>query len=90
MFYNNNVKQIYKRNALCSTKSIFDIENFEFWGNARNVVKHCIRENKFEDLEILIEDVFCDSEPSDIEINDFVSFETEDLILDTLNKGKFL
>ena len=62
----------------------FDIENFEFWGNARNVVKRCIRENKFEDLEILIEDIFEDSIPSDVEINDFVSFDVEDLIFENV------
>ena len=65
-------------------KADFDIENFEFWDNARNVFKRCIRENKLEDLEILIEDVFGDSIPSVVEINDFVSFEAEDLIFENV------
>ena len=58
----------------------FDIQNFEFWGNARNVFERCVQEDKLVELERLIEDVFCCSVPSDIEINDFVSFDAEDLI----------
>ena len=60
----------------------FDIQNFEFWGNARNVFERCVQEDKLEELERLIEDVFCDSEPSDVDINDFVSFDAEDLIFE--------
>lgn len=71
----------------------FDIENFEFWAGAKNVFNRCVQEDKLEELERLIKDVFCDSEPSDVEINDFVWFDAEDLILKTLtvtNKRKFL
>lgn len=60
----------------------FDIENFEFWSGAKYVFERCVQEDKLEELERLIEDVFCDSEPSDIEINDFVWFEAEDLIFE--------
>lgn len=71
----------------------FDIENFEFWAGAKDVFNRCVQEDKLEELERLIKDVFCDSEPSDVEINDFVWFDAEDLILKTLtvtNKRKFL
>ena len=60
----------------------FDIQNFEFWGNARNVFERCVQEDKLVELERLIEDAFCCSVPSDIEINDFVSFDAEDLIFE--------
>ena len=60
----------------------FDIENFEFWGSAKDVFERCVQEDKLEELERLIEDVFCDSTPSDVEINDFVSFDAEDLIFE--------
>ena len=63
-------------------KADFDIEKFEFWGEAKDVFDRCVQEDKLEELERLIEDVFCDSVPSDIEINDFVSFDAEDLIFE--------
>ena len=58
----------------------FDIQNFEFWGEAKDVFERCVQEDKLVELERLIEDVFACSTPSDIEINDFVSFDAEDLI----------
>ena len=63
-------------------KADFDIEKFEFWGEAKDVFDRCVQEDKLEELERLIEDVFCDSEPSDVDINDFVWFEAEDLIFE--------
>ena len=60
----------------------FDIENFEFWSGAKDVFERCVQEDKVEELERLIEDVFCDSEPSDVDINDFVWFDTADLIFE--------
>ena len=62
----------------------FDIENFEFWAGAKDVLNRCVQEDKLEELERLIEDVFCDSEPSDTEINDFVWFDAEDLIFENV------
>ena len=58
----------------------FDIENFEFWAGAKDVFDRCVQEDKLEDLERLIEDAFCGSVPSEIQINDFVWFDAEDLI----------
>lgn len=63
-------------------KADFDIEKFEFWGGAEHVFNRCVQEDKLEELERLIEDVFCDSEPSDVDINDFVWFDAEDLIFE--------
>ena len=63
-------------------KADFDIKKFEFWGEAKDVFDRCVQEDKLEELERLIEDTFCCSVPSDIEINDFVSFDAEDLIFE--------
>ena len=63
-------------------KANFDIENFEFWGGAEHVFNRCVQEDKLEELERLIEDTFCGSVPSDIDINDFVWFDAEDLIFE--------
>ena len=66
-------------------KADFDIQNFEFWGEAKDVFDRCAQENKLEELEHLIEDTFCGSVPSEIQINDFVSFvsfDGEDLIFE--------
>lgn len=60
----------------------FDIENFEFWAGAKDVFERCVQEDKLEELERLIEDVFCDSEPSDVDINDFVWFDAADIIFE--------
>lgn len=62
----------------------FDIENFEFWGSAKDVFERCVQEDKLEELERLIEDAFACSTPSDVEINDFVSFDAEDLIFENV------
>lgn len=62
----------------------FDIENFEFWAGAKDVFKRCVQEDKLEELECLIEDVFACSTPSDVEINDFVWFDAADLIFENV------
>ena len=66
-------------------KADFDIKKFEFWGEAKDVFDRCVQEDKLEELERLIEDTFCGSVPSEIQINDFVSFvsfDGEDLIFE--------
>ena len=63
-------------------KADFDIEKFESWGEAKDVFDRCVQEDKLEELERLIEDTFCGSVPSDVDINDFVWFDAEDLIFE--------
>ena len=66
-------------------KADFDIEKFEFWGEAKDVFDRCVQEDKLEELERLIEDTFCGSVPSEMQINDFVSFvsfDGEDLVFE--------
>lgn len=62
----------------------FDIQNFEFWGNAEDVFERCVQEDKLGELELLIEDTFACSIPTDVAINDFVRFEAEDLIFENV------
>lgn len=59
----------------------FDVENFEFWGGAKEVYERCVRENKVRELAELLETIYGDDVlPTDIDINDFVTFNAEDYI----------
>ena len=60
----------------------FDIEDFKFWDHAKDVYERCVREDKVKKLEYLIELIFKDFTPSDVDINDFVAFDAEDYIFD--------
>ena len=58
----------------------FDINSFEFWGDAKDVMKS-IREMDLEDtVACIIEDVFCDETPTKTQINDFVWFDLPDIL----------
>ena len=58
----------------------FDINSFEFWGGAKDVMKS-IREMDLTDMvACMIEDVFCDETPTKTQINDFVRFDLPDIL----------
>lgn len=60
--------------------SEFDVKTFDFWSGAKDVVNRCWEEDRINDLQILIEDVFCDRIPTETEINDFVWFDAERIL----------
>lgn len=55
----------------------FDIRMFEFWGNARHIYEKFDNAGKLDLLEGMIESVFEDQTPSDVDINDFVGYDEE-------------
>lgn len=58
----------------------FDVRKFEFWAGAKDVYNRCLEEDRLDDLQDLIENVFDGCTPSDTNINDFVWFEAEDML----------
>lgn len=58
----------------------FDINTFEFWSGAKNVIETLKEQNKLKKLEELLEFVFDNQIPSEVEINDFVWFDAIDML----------
>lgn len=64
----------------------FDIDNFEFWSGARQVIEQVRKENLLEDALVLIETAFEGKTPTSTEINDYVWFYLEDDLLEIYDK----
>lgn len=56
----------------------FDINTFEFWSGARQVVEQLRKEDLLEDASVLIETAFEGETPTATQINDYVWFYLED------------
>ena len=56
----------------------FNIDTFEFWGGAIDVIKQVRKEDLLEDAMTLIENAFGDETPTMTQINDYVWFYLED------------
>ena len=65
----------------------FDIDSFEFWGNARKVVEQLRKEDLLEDALVLIETAFEGETPTATQINDYVWFYLEDDLLEIYDKA---
>lgn len=65
----------------------FDIDSFEFWGAARDVIKQVRKEDLLEDALVLIETAFEGGTPTKTQINDYVSFYLEDDLLEIYDKA---
>ena len=53
----------------------FSVDNFKFWSHAIQVVDAFREANMLDDLQQIIEDVFADRTPTEVEINNFVGFD---------------
>ena len=56
----------------------FDIDTFEFWGGARQVIEQVRKEDLLEDTLVCLETAFEDKTPTAGEINDYIWFYLED------------
>lgn len=65
----------------------FDIDGFEFWGGARQVVEQLRKEDLLEDALVLIETAFEGETPTETQINDYVWFYLEDDLLEIYDKA---
>jgi hypothetical protein len=65
----------------------FDINTFEFWGGARQVIARIREEDLLEDAETLIESAFEGATPTATQINDYVWFYIEDDLLEIYDKA---
>jgi hypothetical protein len=65
----------------------FDINTFEFWGGARQVMKLVREEDLLEDAETLIETAFEGETPTKTQINDYVWFYLEDDLREIYDKA---
>lgn len=65
----------------------FDIDTFEFWGGARQVVEQLRKEDLLEDALVLIETAFEGETPTETQINDYVWFYLEDDLKEIYGKS---
>jgi hypothetical protein len=65
----------------------FDINSFEFWGGARQVIELVKEEDLLEEAESLIETAFEGETPTATQINDYVWFYLEDDLLEICDKA---
>jgi hypothetical protein len=65
----------------------FDIDSFEFWSGARQVVEQLRKEDLLEDALVLIETAFEGETPTETQINDYVWFYLEDDLKEIYGKS---
>ena len=56
---------------------INSMNNFDAWSGAKDTLQTIREHNKINDLEYMIQDMFCDRTPTETEINDFLWFESD-------------
>ena len=56
------------------------IENFKAWSGGLDTLETIRTYNKLDELEDYLQEVFIDSIPSDIDINDFLWFERDSIL----------
>lgn len=69
-------------------KHITNISQFNAWSGAIPTLERIIKENKTDDFEMLLEDMFHDKTPTETDINDFLWFE-EEFIFKNLNISEY-
>lgn len=60
----------------------FDANGFPAWGQTREILDRILEENKGEEFERYLEDIFCGEMPRDVDINDFLAYEWETIYKD--------
>ena len=58
----------------------FSIDTFQFWGGAKDVVKHYAEKEALDDLEELILECFTNIIPTEETINYFVWFQAPEIL----------
>lgn len=54
-----------------------DFSEFEPWGQAREIYERVKEEDKLDELESLLEEVFTSELPTDTQINDLLAYDWE-------------
>lgn len=57
----------------------FNVNTFPAWGQAREILDRIVEEDKGEEFERYLEDIFLEEMPSDVAINDLLAYEWEDI-----------
>ena len=57
-----------------------ELEKFEAWSEARETLNRLIKLDKCQEIEQHLEDLYCDSIPTETDINNFLWFETDFII----------
>jgi hypothetical protein len=65
----------------------FDIDSFEFWSGARQVIERLREEDLLEEAATLIETAFEGETPTETQVNDYVWFYLEDDLLEIYDKA---
>lgn len=54
-----------------------DFDEFEPWGQAREIYERIEEEGKLDELECLLEDMFTNELPTETQINDLLAYDWE-------------
>lgn len=60
----------------------FNASDFPAWGQAREILDRILEEDKGEELENYLENIFLEEMPSDVAINDLLAYEWETIYKD--------
>lgn len=60
----------------------FNANDFPAWGQAREILDRILEEGKGEELENYLENIFLEEMPSDVAINDLLTYEWETIYKD--------
>ena len=58
--------------------SEFNVDTFQFWGGAKDIINEVKKAGKMDELQFIIKEAFIDNEhPTATDINDFVWFDND-------------
>jgi hypothetical protein len=72
-----NIDTIKKEVNKMKVYTDFDIRNFEPWSGAVDTYEKIADEDKLDELETLLEEIFFESEATETDINDLLWFDDE-------------
>ena len=55
----------------------FNVDTFQFWSGAKDIIEDIKKAKKMDELQTLIEDYFADQTPTKTQVNDFVWFQRD-------------
>lgn len=55
----------------------FNADTFPAWGQARQILDRILEEDKGEEFERFLEDIYCGEMPREVDINDFLAYDWE-------------
>jgi hypothetical protein len=68
------------------TSEITSLRNFEAWAGAKDNLKEVLENGKMDELDALVEELFCEEPVSETTLNDFLWFRLPEFYPELLEK----